>query len=52
MFNLTAGQGDSLNAFDVTLATLISGIGHIVGQGAEWTPGVHLLPREVWEQVI
>jgi adenosylhomocysteinase len=52
MFNLTAGQGDSLNAFDVTLATLVSGIGHIVGSGANWPPGVHLLPRQVWEKVI
>lgn len=52
MFNLTAGQGDSLNAFDVTLATLVSGIGHIVGPGAGWSPGIHLLPRDVWEKVI
>jgi adenosylhomocysteinase len=52
MFNLTAGQGDSLNAFDVTLAVLVSGIGHIVGPGAEWPPGIHLLPRQVWEGVI
>ena len=52
MFNLTAGEGDSLNAFDVTLAVLISGIGHIVGPGANWSPGVHLLPREVWAAVI
>jgi adenosylhomocysteinase len=52
MFNLTAGQGDSLNAFDVTLAVLVSGIGHIVGRGAKADPGVHLLPREVWEKVI
>ena len=52
MFNLTAGEGDSLNAFDVTLAVLISGIGHIVGQGANWAPGIYLLPREVWEKVI
>lgn len=52
MFNLTAGEGDSLNAFDVTLAVLISGIGYIVGQGANSPPGVHLLPRKVWEKVI
>lgn len=52
MFNLTAGEGDSLNAFDVTLAVLISGIGHIVGQGADWSPGIHLLPHEVWAEAI
>ena len=52
MFNLTAGQGDSLNAFDVTLAALVSGIGYIAGPGADWSPGIHLLPREVWEKAI
>ena len=51
MFNLTAGDGDSLNAFDVTLAVLVSGIGYIIGQGAKWSPGIHLLPRE-WVNVI
>ena len=39
MFNLTAGYGDSLNAFDVTLAVMAAGIGHIVGVGARQTPG-------------
>jgi adenosylhomocysteinase len=52
MFNLAAGEGDSLNAFDVTLAVMISGIGHITGQGANWSPGIHLLPHDVWAQVI
>jgi adenosylhomocysteinase len=49
MFNLTAGWGDSLNAFDVTLAVMTAGIGHIVGAGAQVAPGVHVLPRAVWE---
>jgi adenosylhomocysteinase len=48
MANLTAGQGDSLNAFDVTLAAMVAGIGHIVGAGAGAAPGVHLLPRAAW----
>jgi adenosylhomocysteinase len=52
MFNLAAGQGDSLNGFDVTLAVLISAIGHIAGAGTEAAPGIHLLPREVWLQVL
>lgn len=52
MANLTAGQGDSLNAFDVTLAVLIAGIGHIVGAGAVAPAGVHVLPRTVWERVL
>jgi hypothetical protein len=35
MANQVAGHGDSLNAFDVTLAVMTSGIGHMVGAGAE-----------------
>jgi len=48
MANLTAGQGDSLNAFDVTLATMVAGIGFIAGSAADAAPGLHMLPREVW----
>lgn len=51
MANLVAGDGDSLNTFDLTLATMVAGIGHIVSQGAGTPPGLHLLPREVWEPV-
>lgn len=50
MANLTAGEGDSLNAFDMTLAVMVEGIGHIVGAGEHAEPGVHLLPRPVWER--
>lgn len=49
MLNLAAGEGDSLNAFDVTLAVMASGVGHIIGADAEKLPGVYILPREVWE---
>lgn len=52
MANLTAGEGDSLNAFDVTLATLATGIGYIVGDGAAQSPGVYMLPRTAWESVV
>ncbi len=48
MFNLTAGWGDSLNAFDVTLAVMAAGLGHIVGAGEAAPPGVHVLPQVVW----
>ena len=46
MLNLTAGFGDSLNAFDVTLAVMASGIGHIVSilQGAV-DGGLYLVAR-------
>jgi adenosylhomocysteinase len=49
MFNLTAGYGDSLNAFDVTLAVMAAGIGHIVGDGARQQPGLYLLPQSAWQ---
>lgn len=51
MANLTAGEGDSLNTFDVTLATMVAGLGHIVTKGSEAPPGLHLLPRDVWGPV-
>jgi adenosylhomocysteinase len=46
--NITAGFGDTLDSFDVTLAVLVRGIGHLVGAGASAEPGVHLLPEEAW----
>ena len=51
MANLTAGHGDSLNAFDVTSATMVAGVGFLAGDGASWQPGVHPLPAEVWRHV-
>ncbi len=48
MFNLTAGYGDSLNAFDITLAVMAAGIGHIVGEGAKHDKGLYLLPESAW----
>lgn len=52
MFNLTAGYGDSINAFDVTLAVMASGIGHIVGEGEKAEKDVYLLPQKVWQAVL
>jgi adenosylhomocysteinase len=52
MANLVAGQGDSLNAFDVTLAVMTAAIGHLVGPGSAAAPGVHVLPRAVWEAAV
>jgi adenosylhomocysteinase len=51
MANLTAGEGDSLNAFDITLAVMTAGIAHIVGEGERSPAGVHILPKEVWSRV-
>jgi len=52
MANLTAGQGDSLNSFDVLLAVMAAGIGYLAGEGAQEAPGVHVLPRRVWEPIL
>ncbi|MBI3311342.1 MAG: adenosylhomocysteinase, partial [Serratia liquefaciens] len=52
MFNLTAGYGDSLNAFDVTLAVMAAGIGHIVGDGSHQAPGLYLLPQSAWQPAL
>jgi adenosylhomocysteinase len=51
MANLTAGEGDSLNTFDVTLATMVAGLGYIVTAGSQAPPGLDLLPRDVWGPV-
>ncbi|MEJ2062508.1 MAG: adenosylhomocysteinase, partial [Reinekea sp.] len=52
MFNLTAGFGDSINAFDVTLAVMSSGLRHILGDGEKATAGFSLLPDSVWKPAI
>ncbi|BFT31385.1 adenosylhomocysteinase [Alteromonas sp. D210916BOD_24] len=52
MFNLTAGYGDSLNAFDVTLAVMAKGIGYIVSEGDHSKKGVHLLPESAWKAAL
>lgn len=52
MANLTAGEGDSLNAFDLTMAILTAGIGFIAREGDSFDSGVHLLPRRVWEPAL
>lgn len=52
MFNLTAGYGDSLNAFDVTLAVMTAGVGYIVAAGQTQPAGLYLLPESVWMPVL
>ncbi len=52
MANLTAGYGDSLNSFDITMATLAAGLRFLVGREAGRFPaGLHPLPRSAWEHV-
>ncbi len=51
MANLTAGHGDSLNAFDLTLAVMVAGVVFSVSEGKTWRAGVHPLPEGVWSEV-
>lgn len=51
MANLTAGHGDSLNAFDVTSAVMVAGVGFVAGIDGSWQAEVHPLPAEVWRSV-
>jgi adenosylhomocysteinase len=48
MANLVAGHGDSINAFDVTAATMVAGVGFLTSGAERYAPGLHLLPREAW----
>ncbi len=50
--NVTAGQGDSLNSFDLTLGTMVAGLRFIfTPAAADHPPGIHPLPRSAWESV-
>jgi adenosylhomocysteinase len=52
MFNLVAGSGDSLNAFDVTLAVLTEALGFLVHEGSSYPAGLHVLPDFVWRAAV
>lgn len=49
--NITAGFGDTLDSFDITLAVLVRGIGHIASGNLTEPAGVHLLPDTAWRPV-
>jgi adenosylhomocysteinase len=52
MANLTAGQGDTLNSFDITMATMLAGLRYVLSPEARGeAPGLHPLPRSSWEGV-
>jgi adenosylhomocysteinase len=51
MANLVAGHGDSLNAFDITAAIMVAGLGFLVRVADHFAPGVHVLPPEAWLDV-
>jgi adenosylhomocysteinase len=51
MANLTAGHGDTLNSFDITMATMLAGLQYVLSPEARAeSPGLHPLPRS-WEGV-
>ncbi|WP_448553800.1 NAD(P)-dependent oxidoreductase [Thalassotalea montiporae] len=49
MFNLTAGYGDSLNAFDVSLALMAAGVKHMFSDSDNFNAGMHMLPEYAWK---
>ena len=52
MANLTAGQGDTLNSFDITMAAMLAGLRFVFTDKARAEPpGLHPMPRAVWEDV-
>jgi adenosylhomocysteinase len=52
MANLTAGHGDTLNSFDITMATMLAGLRFVFSAEARaQAPCLHPLPRAAWEEV-
>ncbi len=61
MVNLAAGRGDSINAFDVTLAVMTATVSHMVAMSSPGVtaspgevpgPGVHTVPAAVWRGAV
>ncbi|MCA9790837.1 MAG: adenosylhomocysteinase [Candidatus Eremiobacteraeota bacterium] len=44
MVNLTAGFGDSLNSFDITLAIMANTLDYLIREGERLPPGLHRAP--------
>jgi adenosylhomocysteinase len=52
MANLAAGEGDSLNSFDITLAVMLAGLRYTFTPEAQSRPpGIWPLPRAAWAEV-
>lgn len=52
MANLTAGNGDSLNAFEIPLTVMTGAIAHITGAGAAEPPGLYRLPTSAYRELL
>ncbi|MFW5688394.1 MAG: adenosylhomocysteinase [Spirochaetota bacterium] len=52
MANLVAGNGDSLNAFQIPLAVMVGAVRHITADGEREPPGLYPLPVSAWESLV
>ncbi|KUN29590.1 hypothetical protein AQJ23_02160 [Streptomyces antibioticus] len=52
LVNLAAGDGDSLNSFDLTSALMVSAVGWTSSRAVGHPPGVHPLPSDAWAPCI
>ncbi|GIQ86224.1 adenosylhomocysteinase [Kipferlia bialata] len=50
--NIAAGSGDSINAFDLTLALLTVALAHVFSEQGTEGKGMALLPEGVWRQAL
>ena len=51
MFNLAAGPGDPYDTFDLVTTLMLEATGFLATEGADYLPGVYLLPKNVQDQV-
>ena len=51
MFNLAAGPGDPYDTFDLVTALMLEATSFLATEGADYPPGVHLLPKNVQDRV-
>ena len=49
MFNLAAGPGDPYDTFDLVTALMIETTGFLATEGTGYPPGIHPLPKRVWD---
>ncbi|CAA9448584.1 MAG: hypothetical protein AVDCRST_MAG01-01-4330 [uncultured Rubrobacteraceae bacterium] len=49
MFNLAAGPGDPYDTFDLVTALMIEATGFLATEGTGYPPGIHPLPKRVWD---
>ena len=50
MFNLSAGEGDPYDTFDLVTTIMLEATGFLATEGVRYPPGVHLLPKRVQDR--